>query len=1541
MAENNQSSQSPVTTNSFSRGMQKDYNETFVADGLYTHARNSVNNSHDGQLGVIGNEPANLLCVTLPYTLIGSIHVFGDEWVLFTTDDVNSEIGIFDESKCSYKKIVNDKSLNFKKTNLITGVSRFRYDCERLIYWDDGLNPTRTMDIDNVPFKYTETIVDGCIVKTYTDELDCEAIRIAPLIKYPCLQLTQGKIAGSLLNGSYQVCLAYTVNKVKVTDYIGLSEVQGLFTYANAGSSLEVTITNIDTSFDEFELVVLANINQQTVAKRIGYYTAATGTIYIDRWTEEYETVQVSSVVLRSSIIEKSDAMYNVGEYLLRVGVTNRYKFNYQLQANNIRAKWLAVQYPADYYIKGNNNTSYLRDEQYAFFIRWIYNTGERSESYHIPGRAPLPGERTAVAGGDAFETSHGIPRELWQVQNTAAIESLATSTLPDGGVVIAKGRMGFWESTEKYPADRADIWGNLCGKPIRHHKMPDVTINGGDIINHFNNGGNNIVMLGVQFEGITHPLDQNGNPITSIVGYEILRGSREGAKSILCKGLLNNMREYSVPENPTITGLYQNYPYNDLRPDIYLTAAEQNGENGGGNPAPLNKYRRDVLSFHSPDTSFSNPYLNVNEVKIYQQLVGQSEGVFEVPYRHPKFKVASNFSSTLSDIVAAGVGVANVVSALAGGELSLQLSSTSDIPLTNSLLSQHRPEILTGTWLGVSSGQMGVTGAPIGDQLAADKRQTANTAITTANAALVIAFSAINYSVMSEQLYRVIVGFLPKKQYAAQYNSHGFYNNIISGVERNIISVTGNRRREITDANYIGTKLQQFTGNFQINNVDRSRYVALKLTSTLPDPVTIIDNSRVTLGSAGNKKIGDPIIGFNIASHYGALKYSIPSQYGQLESIKQLPISFCVMSTPGTKNLQLTSDILFGGDTYINRFTEKNSILFFNTWLINEPDGIEFNYTNYINLPYPRYWINTTLNNSAFINIASQSRSLDMLDSSTFYIKRGYFYLFNSGVRDFFVESEINLAYRDWEDEISMRHYDPYRFTDLTSMFRSDIIASGNFYKYDYSLSIAKLVNSSVTWGDLLPRDYNPIIDSTCYVYRPGRVIYSLTQKEESKKDSWRVFLPNNYYDFGNNVTSVKNINKTGALFMMPHQSPLSFMGVEELKLDGTGAKITIGDGGLFADDRQLQSIVNADESYEYGSNQNRFSAVGTSKGVFWVSQEQGKVFQYAGSLKEISNAGMKWWMAKYLPSQLLAVYPDYPLYDNPVIGVGVHTVYDNTNEILYICKKDYRPKLNNLTYNSQGQFFIGQTPVAFTNTEYFEDASWTISYDMKTDSWVSFHDWIPTFLLPGKNHFMTVKDKTIWKHNLRCDLFCNFYGKDYPWEIEYVSATGQQVNTMRSIEYLLEAYKYFNDCRDKFHVLDANFDHAVIHNSEQISGMLNLYLKSKTNPLDMLQYPKINIDSIDINFSKEENKYRFNQFWDVTKDRGEFSGAEIPLLNIAPDGYKRQVNPTGVNYNKPILQRKKFRHNVNRVWLMKKVSGENKFLFKISNQKLQASFR
>ena len=1513
MADQQPQQNPSVNTNTFGKGMLKDYNETFIGEGLYTHARNAVNNSHDGQVGVIGNEPSNLKCITLPYTLIGCIHLFEDHWAMFTTDDTNSEIGIFDESACTYTKVVNDPCLNFKKSNLIKGAYRYRYDCERVVYWDDGLNPTRTMDLDNPPFIYTEKIVGGCIQKTYTDKLDCEAIRVAALIKYPCLTLSKGALAGSLPNGSYQVCIGYTINRVRVSDYIGLSEVQSLFTHENTSSSLEVNVTEIDDSFDEFELVVVSNINSQTVCKRIGYYSTVAGTIYIDRWDNEYVTVNISDVILRTEQIEKSDALYAVANYLIRVGTHGKFKFNYQLQANKIVTKWVAVEYPADYYVKGGNNTSYMRDEQYPFFIRWIYNTGERSESYHIPGRKSS-GSDTANAGGqDAFENSLGVDVKAWQITNTASVINTTTSVLSDGGNVVAKGFMGYWESTEKYPADKPQIWGELCGKPIRHHKMPDETVD--PILNSYNSVNNTIVLLGVQFENISHPLDQNGNPIDSIVGYEVLRGSREGTKSIVAKGLFNNMREYTIPGNTTTKGLYQNYPYNDLRPDSYLTSQEQTGLNGNPKDKPnspkLSNYKQDVFSFHSPEVTFSNPYLSLNEVKLYQELNGTANGSFSVPYKHPMFKQISNGLDNLLDSMATAITVMQTISAVAGG-YKLTFGADKDLPATDIGIDRVLAEGVQG---GFSTGVVAT--------------------IIVANTALDVAYITLFGSkVYKQQLLKMVLALIPFRQYAAQYNSHGFYNTALPTSE-------GLRRRKVLDASYIGSSLHQFGLEYQVNNLSRSKFVIIQVDGTFPNPTTA-DNSRFTIGE---KSTGlNQNINSDISAYYGSIKLAIPSQYGQLESIKQISISDCVTYTTPIKAARFVSPVYFGGDTYINRFTEKNSMLFFNTFMMGDPDGTLFNYALYPNLSYPRYWINNDEMIGLFADQASEHRSLDKVEKGgtwNVYIDKGYFYLFNSGVRDFYCESEINTAYRDWAEDVAKRHYDPLRFTDLNSMFRSDIVQSGNYYKYDYSLSVSKLVNSSITWGEMLPFDYNPAVQASCYTYRPLRAIYSLPQQYQSKKDSWRVFLANNYYDFESAVTSIKSINKTGALFMMAYTSPMSFMGVEELQLDGTNTKITIGDGGLFTNDKQLQAIVNVDESYEYASCQGRYSAVGTFHGVFWVSQNQGKIFNYAGKLNEISNLGLKWWFSRYLPSQLLSLYPTYPLYDNPVKGVGVQTIYDNTNEIVYFSKRDFKPLRSDYTFDADGNFYYKNTKIQLTDTRYFEDASWTISFDPKSQMWVSFHDWVPTFLIPGKQHFMSVKDRTVWKHNIRCDSYCNFYGVDYPFEIEFVSATGQTVNSMRSIEYLLEAYNYSDNCQNKFHVLDENFDQAIIHNSEQISGVLNLKIKTKNNPLALLQYPKINFDSIDIQFSKEENKYRFNQFWDVTKDRGEYTNTTEPLLDIESNGYKFSVNLNAVNYTKDTLQRKKFRHNINKVFLRKTISNNIKILFKISNQKLLQSPR
>ena len=237
-----------------------------------------------------------------------------------------------------------------------------------------------------------------------------------------------------------------------------------------------------------------------------------------------------------------------------------------------------------------------MRDEVYAFFIRFVYETGEKSRSYHIPGRPPT--NWTAPDGSTIYEldelagdinnlgaqaSANGlcdntIIDRAFEVYNTALNQpnqfwnnpgSLTEGNITDDcGTVIAEGHMAYWESTERYPSQsvRYNAVGNderyhLCGKPIRHHKFPDEAVSGsgpGGILDRSSNNGHSINVLGVKFENIKLPrysasfgqvcAPDDGTPtgpvIPGIIGYEILVGSREGNKSIIAKGI---SREYET----------------------------------------------------------------------------------------------------------------------------------------------------------------------------------------------------------------------------------------------------------------------------------------------------------------------------------------------------------------------------------------------------------------------------------------------------------------------------------------------------------------------------------------------------------------------------------------------------------------------------------------------------------------------------------------------------------------------------------------------------------------------------------------------------------------------------------------------------------------------------------------------------------------------------------------------------------------------------------------------------------------------------------
>lgn len=1614
---NNLQNTSIVKTNTFSKGMVKDTNDMYMSEGLWNHAVNAINNTHYGEVGTIGNEPSNKKCASAPYTIIGYAYKSNGQWVLFSTrqgthgsitTQSNSDIGIFDEATCTYTSIFNygDNTicLDFAVVSPITAVCKENYDCTWSVYWQDSHNPDRVINLDRPAYiPNPENPQNPCTDQGVSDTLDCDAIRLHPLVSQPCLKIRKSKGGGQLTNGSYMAVIAYSENGVRLTDYSMPSPAVGLWSHEGIGGSIEVLVNNADENFNEFELVVIAVVNQQTVARKIGHYPINIETIHLDQILESLPKVNLSTIPMKNMVYEKSDKMFEINHHLVRCGVTAQPYFNYQPLANEITTKWVAVEYPKDYYFSGGTSVGYMRDEVYSFFIRWVYKTGARSASYHIPGREAVY-NRDRVAVSLDPNVVYATETERWQVYDTSTISYISNGHfIPDSienvkGIKVAEGDMSYWESKERYPAN-TEIWRDLCNTPIRHHKMPsDETI---AISRKDNDGKEYIRVLGVKFGNIQPPVDIEDNIIEDIVGYEILRGSREGNKSIIAKGLFNNMLEYNIL-GLTQKGLVQNYPYNDVREDPFLAinAANMTNSNRPVVFIPPNNFKQDIFSFHSPETNFIKPYIGDSYVKLYGEISGWATGKFSIPYKHPQHKIITTGAFALAIPVAVGIGILAGLGKTtfnAGIEASVIVAGTEAKAARNTGSAGAIPDLIANIGYQASSG-LGAGGV----------------IATIAGIAIMGMNFTYYFGNGMNQILNVIRNISKWRNYLLQYDSHGLYDtwyqisNAASGAPAD---VKRSIRRPCSTVKYIGSHVQDFNSNYRINNIDRNKYVCVQVNKSILNVNSVKDKSKQRVENYSNPFVERET---KICSYYGAIKIDYQNQYGQLDSIVQLPTNHCIYLI---ENKITQTDVIFGGDVYINRYTEKNPYMFFNTWMFDQPNGTEFNYRNYVNGPVPAYWVDTNLydlsdtrinfgvigdwfdgsqnndqtegNINADPNTYFGEEPIIALPHNFFHLDEGdseddesyptgwlikknsYAYLFYNGVRDFFVESEINLAYRDYGEDSWEKFHDSHyenHFNNLDIMFRSDLITKSIYYKYDMSLSVSKLFSGFASWGKILPRDYNPLLYTTCFEYLPKRVVYSLKQIEGSKRDNWRNYLPLNFKDFKGKVSVMKSLNATGSVILFEDKEPIFFQGVDQLESQ-SGNKFTVGDGGLFANVEQ--TMVNADDSIGYGECISSRSAVNTPFGLFWISQKSGKIFQYDGNqLGEITRNGMKYWFNENLPSQLLQTYPEYPHYDNPIIGVACQTIYDPQYELLYFIKKDHRPIRETYTFTIESPLVtnvIEKLPT-FTstlyNTQYFEDASWVASYDPKSKMWISFHTWIPSLVVPSLKHFYTVDPvlsadsdlnmsfnytyntgKTLWKHNERLDDFCTYYDKSSYWEIDYPIVTNNQITTLRNVEYQLECFLLAQHEYDKAHKLDENFDRALIYNSEQISGWLHLVNRPKNDPYTMMSYPQHVDAHYDILCSKEENKYRFNQFWDIVRDRGEFTHSGIQRLFItSANGVDRNIVNTAVNYSKPVTQRKKFRHYGNNL-LLRRVGRENgimpKMVLKLVNNKLLNSPR
>jgi hypothetical protein len=589
-----------------------------IEKGQLSYALNASVENFDSNSVSYQNEPGNELCLNFPegYVLIGKHYISEKNKHIFflaNEGDLKSEIGYMDNNDCVYRSLVNADCLNFNVNYPIHKVVHKITDCDTEIYWTDGLNNRRFLNIDNIPWV---TVFEGdiCDIVTENGVLDCNKIEIQPNFEIPELNPIEVLTGGELKAGTYQFAVQYcNASGIGYTSYYSVTNPLPIanpdittlsFDYV-VGRSINLKITNLDVTgyFKYYNVAVIKTINAITSVELVGTYfiDGAENTIYYTGQNSTDIRLAIADIFEKFPYYDVAQDVTAVQDVLVWTGLTTFDKVSYQKIANQIALQWETYRVPPtkNYSdeILATKYKGYLRDEVYAFEIVFLLNNGKQTDGFHIPGRAYTPSDITKVYKTGPAATPDFIGEATneepitffkyspkWKIYNTASIigyvPGYSTASTYEGPWEY--GNFSFWESVEEYPCN-TDVWGALAGQKIRHHKFPDVNVTPifeTSFLDYNNPQIQNkaILPIGVKIsiqqveQLIAASTDLTPDQKASIVGFKIVRGDRSNNKSIVGKGMLRNVGIYTRDSttNPT-NYYYPNYPFNDLRDDPFL----------------------------------------------------------------------------------------------------------------------------------------------------------------------------------------------------------------------------------------------------------------------------------------------------------------------------------------------------------------------------------------------------------------------------------------------------------------------------------------------------------------------------------------------------------------------------------------------------------------------------------------------------------------------------------------------------------------------------------------------------------------------------------------------------------------------------------------------------------------------------------------------------------------------------------------------------------------------------------------------------------
>lgn len=185
-----------------------------------------------------------------------------------------------------------------------------------------------------------------------------------------------------------------------------------------------------------------------------------------------------------------------------------------------------------------------------------------------------------------------------------------------------------------------------------------------------------------------------------------------------------------------------------------------------------------------------------------------------------------------------------------------------------------------------------------------------------------------------------------------------------------------------------------------------------------------------------------------------------------------------------------------------------------------------------------------------------------------------------------------------------------------------------------------------------------------------------------------------------------------------------------------------------------------------------------------------------------------------------------------------------------------------------------------------YFTNNSWTLTYALDTESWVSFHDYYPSVMVNTRNILFSSDYKKLYRHNIE-NKYCRFYevGSSQATYASFIDAVFNTSSTQTKVFSTVNwVSKITTSSGANLH--QQTITDLLIYNSYQCSGALDLSIKTENNA-----------STLNYNMYNREGTWGVNKFRDLVNNTSNpFIDSDLNLIS------------SNINNNKPWYEQKRF---------------------------------